>query len=396
MAIRSYVGALLLLLSFSSTINAEVFHIGNYGAKGDGTSDISRALLSAWKDACASNTSAKVLIPGGTFALSEVVLEGPCKAPMEFQLQGTLRAPADPSRFKTDGWVVFQHIDGLIVSGGGTFDGQGKIAWEQNNCNGDTNCRTLPFNLRLNFVDNALIHDVTTLDSKQFHVNVLGCKNVTFRHFTVTAPGDSLNTDGIHIGRSAGISIIDSNIKTGDDCVSVGDGSQQIFVTGVNCGPGHGISVGSLGKWKNEEPVVGVFVKNCTITGATNGVRIKTWPASPAGVASDMHFEDIQMNDVANPVLIDQGYCPWNQCQAQVPSLVKISKVSFKRIKGTSASQVAVKIACSKLVPCDNVEITDIDLAYHGPEGPAVSECLNVRPLISGRQYPPACAKVVS
>ncbi|KAI3440936.1 uncharacterized protein J3R85_002969 [Psidium guajava] len=396
MAIRSYVGAVLLLLSFSSTINAHVFHIGNYGAKGDGTSDISQALLSAWKDACASNTSAKVLIPGGTFALSEVVLEGSCKAPVEFQLQGTLRAPADPSRFKTDGWVAFQHIDGLTVSGGGTFDGQGKIAWEQNDCNLNKNCRTLPINLRFNFVSNALIHDVTTLDSKQFHVNVLGCKNVTFRHFTVTAPGDSANTDGIHIGRSVGINIIDTNIKTGDDCVSIGDGSQQIFVTGVNCGPGHGISVGSLGKWKNEEPVVGIFVKNCTITGGTNGVRIKTWPASPVGVASDMHFEDIQMNDVANPVLIDQGYCPWNQCQAQNPSLVKISKVSFKRIRGTSASQVAVKIACSKLVPCDNVEIADIDLAYHGPEGPALSECSNVRPLISGRQYPLACAKVAS
>lgn len=396
MAMKSYVGALLLLLSFSSTINAQVFHIGNYGAKGDGTSDISQALLSAWKAACASATPAKVLIPGGTFAVSEVVLEGPCKAPVEFQLQGTLRAPADPSHFKSDGWVVFQHVDGLTVSGGGTFDGQGRTAWEQNNCNKDTNCRTLPINLRFNFVSNAIIHDVTTLDSKQFHVNVLGCKNVTFQHFTVSAPGDSLNTDGIHIGRSVGVYIIDTTIKTGDDCVSIGDGSQQIFVQGVNCGPGHGISVGSLGKYPNEEPVVGVFVKNCTISGGTNGVRIKTWPASPVGTASDMHFEDIQMNNVANPVLIDQGYCPWNQCKAEVPSLVKISKVSFKRIRGTSASQVAVKVACSKRVPCENVEIADIDLVYSGPEGPATSECSNVQPLISGTQNPPACAKVVS
>lgn len=396
MAIRSYVGALLLLLSFSSTINAQVFPIGNYGAKGDGTSDISQALLSAWKEACASNTSAKVLIPGGTFALSEVVLEGPCKAPVQFQLQGTLRAPADPSRFKTDGWVTFQNIDGLTLSGGGTFDGQGRIAWAQNDCNKNKNCRTLPINLRFNFVSNGIIQDITTLDSKQFHVNVLGCKNVTFQHFTVTAPGDSLNTDGIHIGRSVGVNIIDTNIKTGDDCVSIGDGSQQVFVTRVNCGPGHGISVGSLGKYENEEPVVGIFVKNCTIIGGTNGVRVKTWPASPVGTASDMHFEDIQMYDVANPVLIDQGYCPWNQCQAQIPSLVKISKVSFKRIRGTSASQVAVKIACSKRVPCQDVEIADIDLVYHGADGPAISECSNVRPLISGIENPPACAKVVS
>jgi len=106
--------------------------------------NFSKALLSAWKEACASTTPAKVLIPGGTFALTEVALDGPCKAPVEFELQGTLKAPADPSLFKTDGWVVFQHIDGLTMSGGGTFDGQGKTAWGQNDCDKNTDCRTLP------------------------------------------------------------------------------------------------------------------------------------------------------------------------------------------------------------------------------------------------------------
>ncbi|KAF8019026.1 hypothetical protein BT93_H3797 [Corymbia citriodora subsp. variegata] len=395
MAIKSYVGALLLLLSFSSTINAQVFQIENYSANGGGIPDITQSFLGAWKKACASPTRAKVFIPGGTFALSEVVLEGPCKSHVEFNIHGTLQAPADPSRFRTDGWVVFQHIDGLTLLGG-TFDGQGRIAWAQNDCNKNQNCRTLPTNLRFNFVSNAIVHDVTTLDSKNFHVNVLGCNNLTFQHFHVNAPGNSINTDGIHIGRSLGVNILDTDIKTGDDCVSLGDGSRQITVKGVTCGPGHGISIGSLGRYDNEEPVSGVFVTNCTITGAQNGVRIKTWPASKIGIATDMHFEDIQMNNVANPVLIDQGYCPWNQCQAEIPSLVKISNVSFKRIRGTSASKVAVKIACSKRIPCENVEIADINLVYRGPDGPATSECSNVSPLISGVQNPPACAKPVS
>ncbi|KAF7850248.1 hypothetical protein BT93_L5704 [Corymbia citriodora subsp. variegata] len=395
MAIKSYVGALLLLLSFSSTINAQVFPIGNYGAKADG-SDVSQALVSAWKEACASLNPATVQIPAGTFALSEVTLEGPCKNPLEFQLQGTLQAPADPSSFKTDGWIVFQNMDGFTLSGSGTFDGKGQIAWTKNDCHKNTDCRTLPTNLRFNFVSNAIVHDVTTLDSKNFHVTVMGCKNQTFQHFHVSAPADSINTDGIHIGRSTGINILDTDIKTGDDCVSLGDGSEQVTVKGVSCGPGHGISVGSLGKYDNESPVSGVFVTNCTITGADNGVRIKTWPASKPGIASDMHFEDIQMNDVLNPVLIDQGYCPFNQCKAGIPSQVKISKVSFKKIRGTSKSQVAVKLACSQSVPCAEVEIADIDLAYQGPEGPATSECSNVKPLISGIQNPPACAKVVS
>ena len=173
-------------------------------------------------------------------------------------------------------------------------------------------------NIRFDYITNALVRDITTLDSKNFHVNVLGCKNLTFQHFTVSAPGESVNTDGIHVGRSNGIYIIDSKIGTGDDCISVGDGTEELHITGVTCGPGHGISVGSLGKYPNEEPVSGIFVKNCTISDTTNGVRIKSWPALYGGVASNMHFEDIVMNNVQNPVIIDQVYCPWNQCSLKV------------------------------------------------------------------------------
>ncbi|PON77142.1 Glycoside hydrolase [Trema orientale] len=55
-----------------------------------------------------------------------------------------------------------------------------------------------------------------------------------------------------------------------------------------------------------------------------------------------MNFEDIIMENVGNPVLIDQEYCPWNLCNEKVPSRVKISDVSFKNIRGTSTTALAV------------------------------------------------------
>lgn len=173
-------------------------------------------------------------------------------------------------------------------------------------------------NVRLNFITNSVVQYVTSLDSKQFHVNVLGCRNVTFQHFKVSAPGNSINTDGIHIGRSTDIKVLNSVIQTGDDCISIGDGSKQIVVNQLTCGPGHGISIGSLGRYQNEQPVQGVYVTGCTLTNTQNGLRIKTWPNSYPGTASNMHFDNIIMQNVGNPVLIDQEYCPWNQCNLNV------------------------------------------------------------------------------
>ncbi|KAL6286784.1 hypothetical protein ACE6H2_011174 [Prunus campanulata] len=47
-----------------------------------------------------------------------VKFQRPCKAPVSVRVEGTLQALAEPEKLKSqDGWVVFQNIDGLTVSG---------------------------------------------------------------------------------------------------------------------------------------------------------------------------------------------------------------------------------------------------------------------------------------
>ena len=96
-------------------------------------------------------------------------------------------------------------------------------------------------NIRFDFVTNSIVRDIQSKDSKFFHINVMGCKNLQIQHVTITALGDSLNTDGIHIGRSSKITITNANIGTGDDCISIGDGTQDVIANQVTCGLGHGI-----------------------------------------------------------------------------------------------------------------------------------------------------------
>ncbi|MBA0759063.1 hypothetical protein Gotri_021996, partial [Gossypium trilobum] len=116
-----------------------------------------------------------------------------------------------------------------------------------------------------------------------------------------------------------------------DDCVSIRDGSKILVINGVTCGPGHGISIVSLELFKNEEPVDGVTIKNCTMTNTSNGVRIKSWPSVETGTCSNIHFEDIIMTNVSSPIIIDQKYCPWSKYKINEESKFKLSNISFKK-----------------------------------------------------------------
>ncbi|PPR96746.1 hypothetical protein GOBAR_AA23922 [Gossypium barbadense] len=72
-------------------------------------------------------------------------------------------------------------------------------------------------------------------------------------------------------------------------------------------------------------------------------------------------------------------------------SKVKLSNISFKNIRGTSALPEAIKFICSGSSPCQNVELADIDIKHNEAE-PATSQCLNVKPITSGKLNPIPCS----
>lgn len=90
-------------------------------------------------------------------------------------------------------------------------------------------------------VKNSVVQDIKLVDSKGFHMKITDSSNITVTNVNINAPGDSPNTDGVHISDSQDIFIINSVIGTGDDCVSIGDGNTHITVSNITCGPGHGI-----------------------------------------------------------------------------------------------------------------------------------------------------------
>ncbi|MBA0845080.1 hypothetical protein Goarm_022803, partial [Gossypium armourianum] len=113
-------------------------------------------------------------------------------------------------------------------------------------------------------------------------------------------------------------------------------GTKNVDIKEVSLGPRHGISIDRLGKFQNEEPVEGT----------------------------------------------------------KEESKVKLSNICFKNIRGTSALPEAVKFICNSSSPCQNVELADIDIKHTGAK-PATSQCLNVKPITSGKLNLTPCSSPV-
>ncbi|RVW37638.1 Polygalacturonase [Vitis vinifera] len=126
------IALVLLLASAAEVSEGASFDVTKHGAKADG-SDISQALLAAWKEACASPTPSSVLVPAGTYGLGQICFEGPCKAPINLIVEGTLKAPVDTKNFKADaGWVAFQNIDHFTLSGKGVLMAKDQLCGAKN------------------------------------------------------------------------------------------------------------------------------------------------------------------------------------------------------------------------------------------------------------------------
>ncbi|RHN79111.1 putative polygalacturonase [Medicago truncatula] len=369
-------------LGDTSPSSMKTFNVDQYGAQGDGKTDDTKAFKKVWQVACSSKGSVVVLAQKN-YLVKPITFSGPCKSKsIVVQISGSLVASDNPSDYKQDPthWLMFDSVQKLSVKGGGTIHGNGNIWW-QNSCK--TNKKLA---LTLYKCNNLVVEDLNVKNGQQIHVQFQNSANVRVSGLTVTAPEDSPNTDGIHVTNTQNIQISNSIIGTGDDCISIVNGTKNLKATDITCGPGHGISIGSLGEGGSKEFVSGITVNGAKLSRTTNGVRIKTWQGG-SGSASNIKFQNIQMENVTNPIIIDQNYCDQQSpCQKQ-KSAVQIRNVLYQNIKGTSASDVAMQFNCSQNFPCQGILLQNIGLELEGG-GEAKASCNNVKLSYRGNVSP--------
>ncbi|XP_044480683.1 probable polygalacturonase At1g80170 [Mangifera indica] len=340
-------------------------NVDSFGAVGDGVADDTQAFRNAWNTACSTPHSVFLVPSGCRYLVNATRFQGPCADRLIIQIDGTIVAPDEPKNWDPNLpqlWLVFSKLKGVLFQGGGVIDGSGSKWWAASCKKNKSNpCRVAPTALTIDSSSAVRVNGLTIQNSQQMNFVIFRSQSVRISEVLVSAPGDSPNTDGIHITGSTNVILQDCKIGTGDDCISIVNGSSAIKMKRIYCGPGHGISIGSLGKDNSIGIVTKVVLDTAFLRDTTNGLRIKTWQGG-SGYVRGVRFENVRMEDVANPIIIDQFYCDSpTACQNQT-SAVKISEIMYRNITGTTKTSNAMKFACSDTVPCSSIVLSNVNL----------------------------------
>ncbi|KAJ0858220.1 putative endo-polygalacturonase [Helianthus annuus] len=350
---------MVILLSFfyilfeQKTASAATFDVTSYGAIGDGNTYDTEAFVKAWGDLCGDTSADPTLVvpSGKTFLIQCVSFVGPCKSSsVHFQLLGDITAPKSRDGWKgcdTNYLMFFESVQGLIMDGPGQIDGQGSIWWPQSivTPNG-VKCDDCPMLLRFQKCDGLQLEGSRYTNSPKSHVRIEGCQGVDVGNLHISAPEHS--------------PILMESTSVGDDCVAINSGISDMNVTGI--------TIGSLGDNGENSTVEQVQVRNCNLTGTTNGVRIKTEP-NGKGYARSILFEDINLINVKNPIIINQHYS-----NEATTSAVKVSDVTYRNIHGSSASKIAITFDCAEEVKCTGIIMDDVGITGDN----VYADCKNV------------------
>lgn len=105
-----------------------------------------------------------------------------------------------------------------------------------------------------------------------------------------------------------------------------------------------------------EDGVKNVTVKQVTFTNTQNGLRIKSWARPSSGFVQGVQFLNVVMQNVQNPIIIDQNYCPHNiNCPGQVSYNYFFSTLYIQCKKKIFIHGIGFTSSVIQLISCSNM-----------------------------------------
>eukprot|EP01091_Cochliopodium_minus_P007787 TRINITY_DN17674_c0_g1_i1.p1 TRINITY_DN17674_c0_g1~~TRINITY_DN17674_c0_g1_i1.p1 ORF type:complete len:351 (-),score=73.79 TRINITY_DN17674_c0_g1_i1:79-1131(-) len=206
-------------------------------------------------------------------------------------------------------FVTFSTLTNITVFGG-TINGQASNStwWKRDSSGHCTPVR--PYLFVVHSSSDFYIHDVLLTNSPMFHFVPMSSKFVRVDNIHIDSPYTkySCNLDGIDPTNVENLEITNSIIHSGDDCVAIKEGCNNVFVANITAQSGHGFSIGSI----NKGNVSNVFFHNITMNPQNdgffeNGARIKTWEKG-VGEIVNITYNQFYTNQVHNPIIVQTNY----------------------------------------------------------------------------------------
>ena len=174
-----------------------------------------------------------------------------------------------------------------------------------------------PRGLFLNHCKNVTLQGVTVTNTPSWNLHPYFSENLKFLDLKLINPKNSPNTDGCDPESCKNVDIIGVYFSVGDDCIAIKSGkiymgrkykkpSEYFNIRNCSMNFGHGAIV--LGS-EMSGGIKNITVSQCLFNQTDRGLRIKTRRGRGKDAVIDgIVFENIQMDDVLTPLVINMFY----------------------------------------------------------------------------------------
>lgn len=378
--------------------------VRRFGAKGDGRTDDTAALQAA---ILACPAKGRVLLPGGVYKSGPLFLKS--HITMEWKEGAVLSLLTDRSRFpilpgairSTDeqGECILGLWEGnpldsfaSALTGIGVEDvrliGRGEV----DGCAPSGDWWTEPKKMRGAFRPRLLYlkdcRDITVQglafrNSPAWNLHPAFSENLKFLNVSVDAPADSPNTDGFDPESCRHVKMYGTRFSVGDDCIAIKAGKiylgmkyrvpcEDVEIAWCLMLDGHGgVTVGG----EMAGGVRNVWVHHCLMRHNDRGLRIKTRRGRGKwGVIDGIVFEDVQMDAVRAPLVINSMYfcdpdgrSPFVQSREKQPvddTTPTVGSILFERVRAAGCESCAAYILGLPEKPVEQVTFRDCDFSF--------------------------------
>ena len=306
--------ALLIASATLHAVDAQVFSVRDFGAKGDGKNLDTKAIQAAL-DKCGKAGGGTVVLPKGTYLTGAVFMKSRTTLLIEegATLLGSEKKddyPVIDSRFMGTEQKCHASLINAIDVNDITITGKGVVAGSGI---GGTRSPTGPRVIEFIRCRNILIENIYVTNKGRWTVHLLYCTNAIARGLDIRSTGPM--ADGIDPDSCTNVLITDCIFETGDDCIAIksGKGQQGVDIgipcqniTITNCTMLGGHACVALGS-EVSGGIRNILVKDCIFKNMHRGFDVKS-RAGRGGFVENVTVENIKTYGIPNAILMRVNY----------------------------------------------------------------------------------------